>query len=219
MPRHAHPPAREAGSDPDRSDLKQRVDRAADELARGVDREANFHFLYQSFYRPLQRFFTFKGFAPHDALDLTQETFVGIYTGMKTYRHSGRFEGWLYQVATNAALKRRRMQGTVKRSAPEVSYEEVQEAVKIPAESTDPLDTLLDDERRETMRRAIGELPKQMRQCMTLHLYQGLSYPDIAVTMRINVNTVKAHMFQGRKKLVDMLGELALGELGSGAAE
>ncbi len=202
------------------ADKYEQVNRAAAALAAGVDHEANFRFLYQSFYRPLQRFFSRQGFAAEECFDLTQETFVGILRGLKAYRHQDRFQGWLYQLAKTTYLKRRRAAATAKRSAYEISHDDDQEALAaamaMPAEQ---LDTVLDGERRQIMRDAVGELPKQMRQCMTLHLYQGLSYTEIATVMKVKLNTVKAHMFQGRQKLLLNLSEFALTELKSEVTE
>ncbi len=186
-------------------ELHQRINRAAEALSKGVDYDANFWFLHDTFYRPLRRFFSGKGFSPEVCDDLTQETFFGIHIGMKTYRHQERFEGWLYQLATTTYLKCIRKAGAAKRSAPEVQYEDVPgAAVSRPASQ---LEAMLDQEDRDRMRREIDTLPKQMRQCLKLHLVQGLTYAEVAIVMKININTVKAHMFQGRKKLQAMLGD------------
>jgi RNA polymerase sigma-70 factor (ECF subfamily) len=55
------------------------------------------------------------------------------------------------------------------------------------------------------MRGAIRELPDQMRKCLTLRIDHELSYAEIAVVMRVKIDTVKAHLFQARKKLEEEL--------------
>lgn len=188
---------------PPSDELHLRINRAAEALSKSVDYDANYWFLYATFFRPLRRFFSGKGCSPDKCDDLTQETFLRIYIDMKKYRHQGRFEGWLYKVATTTYLKQIREAGAAKRSAPQVPYEDVPDAaVSRPASQ---LKTMLDAEDRDSLRQAIDTLPKQMRQCLKLHLYQNRSYAEVAVVMKININTVKAHMFQGRKKLQDML--------------
>lgn len=45
-----------------------------------------------------------------------------------------------------------------------------------------------------------------MRNCLLLRLDQGLSYPEIAALMRLSQDTVKAHLFQARRRLKQRLG-------------
>lgn len=73
-----------------------------------------------------------------------------------------------------------------------------------------PLDQALRSERREVLRRAIEELPDQMRRCTELRVYQDLSYREIAAVMRRSIETVKVHLFQARKKLKESFGDVDL---------
>ena len=68
------------------------------------------------------------------------------------------------------------------------------------------------------MRQAIEKLPEQMRKCMVLRIYQELAYREIATVMKIKIDTVKAHLFQGRAKLKEMLEGFDL-ELAEGSNE
>lgn len=181
------------------------IARAVREMQAGEEAEASFRLLYESYFHPLQRFFARKGFAPEDALDLTQETLLGIYRSVRDFRHEARFETWLYRVATTTYLKRLRTGSAVKRSGIETSYEEMAPAQEPPATSEDQLETVLDDERRRVMREAIEELPEKMRKCLTLRIYHELSYREIATVMKLKINTVKAHLFQAKEKLRDKL--------------
>ena len=186
------------------------VEAAVAAIQDGEAFEANFRIVFESYYRPLQRFFAKKGFAAEDAQDLTQETLLGIYRGVRRFRHEARFETWLYRVATTTYLKRLRSGSTAKRSGIETSYDEG--AVEAPtiAAPERQLDTVLDEEKREAMREAIEELPEKMRKCLTLRVYQDLSYREIAVVMKLKVNTVKAHLFQAREKLRGKLGAFSV---------
>lgn len=46
-----------------------------------------------------------------DAEEIVQETFLHAYTGMGGFRGTSRFSGWLYRIALNEALMRRRTAG------------------------------------------------------------------------------------------------------------
>lgn len=163
--------------------------------------QAAYRQLFDAYYRPIQGFFRRKGHSAEEALDLTQETFLGIYRGLKDLRDEKRFEGWLYQVATTTHLKKLRSDSTAKRTGYEVPHDEtgmVYEAARSPASQ---LSGVLESERREIMREAIRSLPAQMRRCLTLRIYEDMSYREIAILMKLKIDTVKAHLFQARAKL------------------
>jgi RNA polymerase sigma-70 factor (ECF subfamily) len=62
------------------------------------------------------------------------------------------------------------------------------------------------------VRGAMEELPEQMRKCVMLRVYQELSYQEIAVVLRLSVETVKTHLHQARQRLrirlADYFGEM-----------
>ncbi len=180
---------------------REQVALAIRALRAGQDPEANFRIVFESYHRPLLRFFARKGFCPSDALDLTQETFFGIFRSMKGLREETLFEAWLYKVATTTYLRRVRAGSTAKRAGLEVGHDETVLADPSCGSSGHQLQGVLEGEKRRAMRKAIAELPDQMRKCMTLRIYHELAYREIATTMRIKIDTVKAHLSQGRARL------------------
>jgi RNA polymerase sigma factor (sigma-70 family) len=60
---------------------------------------------------------------------------------------------------------------------------------------------VLERERTVALSQAIQGLPEQMRTCFLLRYDQGRKYKEIAVLMKISIDTVKAHLFQARKRL------------------
>jgi len=189
---------------------RQRVARAVARFQAGLEREASFRLLYDSYFRPLQRFFARKGLPPEECLDLTQETFLGIYKGLATYRERSRFEAWLYRLATNAYRKRLRARRAAKRAAHEVALDDVASAPGAPASPAAQPGGLIDAERRTALQRVVRELPPQMRKCLTLRLYHQLTYRQIAIVMKLKIDTVKAHLHQARSRLHRALKDEAL---------
>jgi RNA polymerase sigma-70 factor (ECF subfamily) len=43
-----------------------------------------------------------------DAKDILQETFLGMVRSLREFREESKFSTWLYRIATNACLKKRR---------------------------------------------------------------------------------------------------------------
>ena len=105
---------------PDRAESVQKI---IEELQAGISVEENFRLLCDLYHRPLYHFFAKRGFPAQDCLDLTQETFLGIYRGIGSFRRDARFETWLFKVATNAFRKRLRWGTADKRAGEEVPLE------------------------------------------------------------------------------------------------
>ena len=189
------------------------VEQAIRRFQAGDDRPGAFRFLYETYFRAIERFFARKGLPPEDCLDLTQETFLGIYKGLDGYEHRERFAGWLYRAATTTYLKRLRTAAAAKRAVVEVSRDGMEHPEATLAVPGRQLDGLLDEERWRALRAAVAELPEQMRDCLTLRLYHQLSYSEIAVVKKISIETVKAHLFRARKKLQEQLAGFALDDL------
>lgn len=183
----------------------------------GGDPDGAFEKIYKHYFLPVWRFFRRRGFPPEQCRDLTQDTFVRVYNGMDGFRGEARFETWLFRIAMNTYRKTLRYESAEKRAGNEVSLEEPEGGVRGEVETADapdlptasppsrPLDDLLHRERRDALRAAMADLPDQMRLCAVLRLYQGLAYKEIASVMQVSIETVKAHLFQARKRLTAAL--------------
>lgn len=178
----------------------------------GEERDQAFRLLYETYFRAVQGYFARRGLSPDDRLDLTQETFLGIYKALETYEHRQRFEAWLFRVAETTFLKWRRRAATAKRSGIEISRDAMDNPGTIASEPGRQLGQVLAEERRNALRAAVEELPRGMRDCLTLRLYHDLAYRDIAVVQKISIETVKAHLFRARKRLQELLGDFTVGE-------
>ena len=58
---------------------------------------------------------------------------------------------------------------------------------------------------------AVRSLPKNYRDVVYLHYYEGYSAPEIADILKKNPNTVYTHLTRAREMLKDMLGGAAIG--------
>jgi RNA polymerase sigma-70 factor, ECF subfamily len=184
-----------------------------EELQAGSSKEENFRLLFESYYPQLYRFFAKSGRSPDDCLDLIQETFVGIYKGIGSFRGGARFETWLYKIAANAERKKWRWGSARKRAAREVPLES--EAGENPqaggrplvSEAPGPDDEALHKERRRQLREAITRLPGQMQKCLLLRIDRGLTYQEIGILLRLTPGTVKAHLSEARRRLQEELSQ------------
>ena len=186
------------------------VQQIIEALQAGASPDESFRRLCDLYGRRLYHFFSKRGFSREDCLDLTQETFLGIYRGIGSFRREAGFETWLFKVATNAYRKRLRWGAADKRAGEEVPLEAEEgddgPPRELPATTPQPGEEVLRRERSRVVREAIEKLPEQMRKCLLLRVYRDLKYREIAALLRLSPETVKVHLFQARRKLQQELG-------------
>jgi len=178
------------------------------EIKQGRNVEANFRWLFDRHYAQILRFFRRKGFETETCRDLTQDTFVSVYKGLRDLRQEEQFESWLFAIAHNVWCSLIENRTAQKRSATVLSLEGEGEsddrlpiAARLADQRADPLTVALEKEKVEKLREALVHLPQQMRHCAQLRVVHDLSYAEIAALMGISVNTVKAHLHQAQKAL------------------
>jgi RNA polymerase sigma-70 factor (ECF subfamily) len=150
-----------------------------------------------------------------EAEDIAQEAFVKAYRALQSFRGDSAFYTWLYRIAINTAknalvaTKRRPMDYDLDLQDPE-QYELHARL----AESETPEALLLTDEIRDTVNRAIENLPEDLRTAIVLRELEGLSYEDIAQTMDCPVGTVRSRIFRAREAIDKKLRPIFDGGLG-----
>lgn len=194
-------------------DPPKRSDGALDEVVaafqRGEDREQSFQILVERFFRPIHGFFAKRVRSPEDRLDLTQETFFRAYKSLDAFRGDSKLSTWLFRIAfytyqhylRTGNLQGGRVPGETVSLSPVDDLDPEQRSVVLRSEAPGADAALLKDEERRLLSEAIRDLPPKMRRSVSLRVYQDRSYQEIADTMGISIQTVKAHLFQARQQL------------------
>jgi len=138
---------------------------------------------------------------PTLAEDAAQETFVKAYQALASFRGQSTFRTWLYRIASNQCLdlirKRRRER--------EESWDaRVEESGDSPHEwrtaSQDPQTVVAN---ADLVQRALAQLPADYRLILTLREVEGLSYQELADTLRCSLDAVKARLRRARQELLE----------------
>jgi len=142
------------------------------------------------------------------SVELTQETFIRVYTSASRYQANYSFSTYIYRIATNLAiseLRRRKRRKTVSLFSPFTNDDG--EAVEIdPADTTALQDeALIENERRRAVARAITSLPEKYRAAIVLRDVEGLSYDRIAEVLKLSEGTVKSRINRARNLLKEKL--------------
>lgn len=147
-----------------------------------------------------------------EAEDLTQTTFVKAFFALRQYNHAYEFSTWIYTIARNVCLdyfrKRKREDGDLSLNVT-VSEDGDTEMGELIEEdhSPDPLRTVLNEELRGKIEKAIERLPVKLREIVVLRHLEDRSYEEIAQIIDLPVGTVKSYLHRARKKLKEWLEE------------
>lgn len=142
-----------------------------------------------------------------EAQDATQDAFLNLHRHGHRFRRESRFSTFLYRVAVNAALNRRRSLG--RRRAHVDAYGEAQAVGHVGAAAPpDPEQALAGDELRQRLQRELQELPESLRAPVVLYDVEGLSYGEIAEILEVAEGTVKSRIHRARQALRARLADL-----------
>jgi RNA polymerase sigma-70 factor (ECF subfamily) len=135
----------------------------------------------------------------HLARELTQDTFVRAFARLDGFREDSAFGTWLHTIAVSVSLNelKRRKRDRV-RNAP------LEEALAV-AESVPRSDPLL----RDTLMRAVNDLPEGCRTVFMMHDAEGYTHEEIGAALGVTAGTSKAQLARARGKLRVALAALA----------
>ena len=144
-----------------------------------------------------------------DAEEVVQDVFLTLARKVHGFEGRAALGSWLYRVATNAALIKRRG----KRAQVEVSLEEHlptfvpdghragDRAYVLADWSSSPEEQLLSRETGALLQRAIDDLPDRYRAVLVLRDVEGLSNEDAAEALGESVPSVKSRLHRARMAL------------------
>lgn len=142
--------------------------------------------------------------SPEEARDVVQEAFVHAYVKLETFQRNSAFYTWLYRIAFNTAISRKR------RRKPSVSVEQTRESGG--HEPTDPGHgpgyRMEQAESMQQVQAGLAALSEEHRTILVLKEIEGHRYEEIAEMLEIPVGTVRSRLFRARIQLKEKLKEV-----------
>jgi RNA polymerase sigma-70 factor (ECF subfamily) len=142
--------------------------------------------LFERYHRPLYGFFVRLTGQRTASEDLVQLVFYRILKYRHTYRNEGKFSAWIYHLARKVAADHFRKNAHVPVSLDEPDdLHEVADCAPHAAEQAAQADDLA------LMHRALGALPLEQRELLTLHRFHNIRHEELARLFDCSVGAVK----------------------------
>jgi RNA polymerase sigma-70 factor (ECF subfamily) len=145
-----------------------------------------------------------------EAADLAEEAFVRVYQNCARYDPKQKFSTWLYTIATNLVRDQFRWRAR----HPQISLESTAEetgsplADHLPDVQEGPDQKAQTAERAEAVRKAIADLPEDLRVPLVLAEYEDLSQLEIGAILSCSAKAVEMRVRRAREQLRTRLRKL-----------
>jgi len=133
----------------------------------------------------------------HDAEEVTQEAFIRVFLKLNTFQQNSQFFTWLYRVAFNIALSRKRRRKV--RISLDQQREDSGEDVIDQSEEVDA--ELIRQDKRNLLSAAMDQLSEEHRAILVLREMNESSYEEIAEILTLSIGTVRSRLNRARKQL------------------
>jgi RNA polymerase sigma-70 factor (ECF subfamily) len=139
-----------------------------------------------------------------DAEDAAQETFLNLHRHGHRFRGDARFSTFVYRVAANTALNRRRTLGRTRARIDKLAERQAA-GHDLPVSPPGPEQATLGRELRERVHEALAQLPEKLRLPLVLFDIEGLPYAEVSEVLGLAEGTVKSRIHRARHALRDRL--------------
>lgn len=139
------------------------------------------------------------------AMDLTQETFVRLYTSRHSYQPTATFSTYLFHIAANLARTHARWE----KRHPTVPLEDEQgNKVHEPFDPQLPPDQAAALHEKTTLvNQVIAALPADLREALLLFTVEDMSHADIATTLGCTAKAVEVRIYRARQMLKEAVAK------------
>ncbi|HET8528715.1 MAG TPA: RNA polymerase sigma factor, partial [Gaiellaceae bacterium] len=170
---------------------------AAQEIDRTAPPEAEAtRALYERYAAQIFRYCLHQLGSREEAEDAVQSTFLNAFRGLKRGVEPELESAWLFKIAHNVCLSRRRSSWRRGRVEAPADFDAVEEIAHAPVRRADELIGLQD---------ALEGMPEQQRRAILLREWQGLSYREIAAELELSQSAVETLIFRARRSLASGL--------------
>jgi RNA polymerase sigma-70 factor (ECF subfamily) len=135
-----------------------------------------------------------------DAEDLTQQTFLKVWSSLDRFKGRCRFSTWLHRIAYNCYIDWQRRNAVSALNLPDQWW------LQCIDDNPGPFANLAERQLAQQLYKAVDRLDEDKKQTVHLHYYQGLSLRETAKVMGVATSTVKYRLREVIKTLRPKFG-------------
>jgi RNA polymerase sigma-70 factor (ECF subfamily) len=159
------------------------------------------HDAMESVYEKLKgRFFGVSYWYTQDqaaAEDILQDSFIKIFTNLHRLDDNQAFVSWSYRIVVNTCISYLRK--AKRQTQKSVSLNSVKDFLG------ENISEEQEDLKKETLKKALKELPPGLRSVFILHDVQGFKHKEVAEILKCSEGTSKSQLFKARAKIRKIL--------------
>jgi len=172
------------------------------------DKDAVIEYLYEKYSLKIINFVFYIVKNRHIAEEIAQETFIKTYRVLDSFRPDAKISTWIYQIAKGLSynyIKHKRVEATVslekdiKAKGGTISLSEVL------SDESMPIDSLLEEESQNLMKKAIQSLPKKYKEVVVLCAIQGMPYQEAASILKCSEYVIGVRLMRAKTQLYEIL--------------
>jgi len=133
-----------------------------------------------------------------DAEDILQDAFMEAFTSLDKIKKADAFGGWLKRIVINKSINH------VKRH--QKSWLELEETDLADQPDEHGIDELDFKNKLDAIFEALNGLPEKYRVVINLHIFEQMSFEEIAGMMNVPSATIRGQYLRGKQKIVDSIG-------------
>ena len=134
-----------------------------------------------------------------DAEDASQEAFLLAFRGLPTFRGDAQFGTWIYRIAINVCLAKKRRAKTTEEWNDELHLVDQRGEFSSDAASC--------AEKRLQVAQTLDALSPTLRAVLVLREIHDLSYEEIARVLSVPIGTVRSRLSEARRKFIALWSE------------
>jgi len=148
---------------------------------------------------------------PDDALDVVQDAFIKAHRYLPKFEGTSSFYTWLYRIVMNLGIDHLRK----KKRAKQVDFNDTishieesgggEDSLLPKILGSDPGKALIRREIRDQISTAMAHLSDNHRAVLTMRELEGMSYEEMAETMKCSKGTIMSRLFHARKNMQEQL--------------
>jgi RNA polymerase sigma-70 factor (ECF subfamily) len=137
------------------------------------------------------------GNSKEDAQEVTQEVFLIIHRKLPEFRQESSLKTWVYRITVNCAINASKKVSQMRNKTSE--YDDSSKEAMVVGDVHKEMDKAHSSKIVEEILSLVND---EQRVCLVLRNMEGLSYEQIAQTLKISINTVRSRLKRAREKIL-----------------